>query len=615
MKKTMQLTTRMLLAMAVIVTMLCGQKEEVYAAVDRSTALYEWHRVQSVEELKKAKYEKKWVPIIIVADYESGGDYPAVSYYLNRETPIGYSDRTSTEVPVMNTLSGGTRTGLLLKMGMKKLEAGEKSFVTRGDMGAMHMYYHGYCRKPVGTSYSLQADAWSLTNDKNVEDYSDASVSQVYGLAVYNSYYELDQNVVVSWNGKGGVPKTRSVRTNSYETSQAWTFLNNTTDGSANGYFKICNVLGMADSDTGISYAYAPTWGGVLNNSSRFSSPDPNSRNVLSTPSRAAAYTANGPTNYQGAELNRVIFSQYNYKYSENWSRAKFSIYIGKQIEGDFTVKSQNVNGKLNWYTGAVIPEGSVIRVKKGGLVYIAADSEVFFDGKIILEGGTLIVGARAVVSSQRESTDWKLYQCGSIEDAGTDRSKLLVMDDATLCLNSTLSLQNTDVVNLGVIVVPGEAKLAGSSTVQMGEDSRLAAGFGAWTPKTLAESLKKEQAKGVFEAGAAPSMYGTEVLAVPGPGYYTAVRDMQKAASLAVRENASVVLEGDQSKIFNYFMSMKDAAQIAADPDQAGAKAVQYADTSGNISNANMRWLIQGEWDTYTVGSGYKYCSVYSGK
>lgn len=613
MKKTMQRTMRILLAMAVIVTMLCGQKEEVYAAVDRSTALYEWHRVQSVEELKKAEYEKKWVPIIIVADYESGkSGYPAVSYYLNRETPIRLSDRTSTEVPVMNPVSDTTRTGMLLQVGLQKLDEGEKSFITRGDLGAMHLYYHGYCTKPVGTSHSLQADAWSLTNDKNVEDYSDASVSQVYGLAVYASYYDLDQNQVVKWNGKGGIPTTKSVRTSSYETSQAWTFLNDTTDGKANGYFKICNILGLEDSKDSISWAYAPTWGGMLDGSSRYDEADPNSRNVLAAPSRAAAYIANGSTNYQGEALNRAILSQYNYKYEENWSRAKFSIYIGKQIEGDFTVKSQNVNGKLNWYTGAVIPEGSVIRVKKGGLVYIAADSEVFFDGKIILEGGTLIVGARAVVSSQRESTDWKLYQCGSIEDAGTDRSKLLVMGDATLCLNSTLSLQNTDVVNLGVIVVPGEAKLAGSSTVQMGEDSRLAAGFQAWNPKTLAESLKKEQAKGVFEAVAAPSMYGTEVLA--GPGCYMAVRDMQKAASLAVRENASVVLEGDQSKIFNYFMSMKDAAQIAADPDQAGAKAVQYADTSGNISNANMRWLIQGEWDRY-VGSGYKYCSVYSGK
>lgn len=225
MRKRIKQTASILL---VLVLLLAGSYHgtlPVYAA-DDSVHLYQWHRAESVEDLKKyidedrntTDYTGKWVPIIIVAEYSDGKQF-----YINRDTRQAIRKGEAELIPVMNEVGSNNTVGAMLKNGIRS----GRDFISRGDLGAMHMYYHGeQSKKYVQKVYdengmlrwiydtNITSEVWSLTND-NVADYSDAKPNTVYGLQYHTPFFSpdylaLDQNAVKEWKGTGGLPKTQS---------------------------------------------------------------------------------------------------------------------------------------------------------------------------------------------------------------------------------------------------------------------------------------------------------------------------------------------------------------------------------------------------------------------
>ena len=210
-KKTKQIMCILLMLGILLTSSYHG--EITVRAVNASDSLYKWHRAMSVEELKtymnaegeETDYKGCWGPIIIVAEYADG-----TQYYINRYTRLAIRDSEAEYIPVMNDVSSSDVVGSVLKNGIKS----GKDFVSKGDLGAMHMYYHGEQSASyldiVPTDYgalyldtNVTSEVWSLTKDE-VADYSNATPSTVYGLQYHNPWYSddyvaLDQNNVKNW--------------------------------------------------------------------------------------------------------------------------------------------------------------------------------------------------------------------------------------------------------------------------------------------------------------------------------------------------------------------------------------------------------------------------------
>lgn len=475
-------------------------------AAQTGSGLYQWHRAMSVEDLRKytvdrntTDYQGKWVPIIIVAEYSDG-----TQYYINRKTRLAKRSGEYEYIPHMNRVSESDSVGLVLTNAMKSGE----DFVTRGDLGAMHMYYHGEVTQYYGSNYA-RAEAWSLTAEA-VKDYSNNSVDTVYGIRGNASYYAMDQNKVESQGGKGYLPQTycpASGHTDKkYHFKQAWTFL----EDRRSGYFLISNLFTNWISYTNLNGVYALTWGAALDGNSRYDPPRLKTRDMIETPSRAAGYvygddgnviqnrvskeTVQGTSDTQNSDTQKSdtqksvrdkILEQYDYKYDDPATRVWFKIYIGEEIPGNLTVPGSTLKGQTKVLgVGSTIPAGTTIKVEKDATLIIPEDAFVFLDGTIDNKG-TVIVEKGAVVSSALDTDTGDIsQQTGQI--VCQDGGQLLVMEDAHIYLACGLILKNNGVaVNKGTIVA-GRTFTLEDSQIQMADQGRLAIGFRFGKPSSL---------------------------------------------------------------------------------------------------------------------------------
>lgn len=458
----------------------------VQAAGDSSVQLYQWHQAKTVDDLKKyvnaadgknVDYKGTWVPIIIVAAYGDG-----TSYYWNRNTKLAkLHDADSMIVPCeLKKVGSSDEIGLTLANGIKS----GKDFITKGDMGAMHMYYHGE-QTSTYSDGSVTADAWSLTSDA-VSDFSNDKPDTVYGIKNSSTYVAMDQNKVESWNGAEELPTTYLQGDSNTKFKQAWTFYQDRFSDC----FLISNMYAWATKyklSDGWSGIYAPTIGCALKGSSRASSPDVNRRNSLETTPSAAAviYDKHVPGKVlRGEAARRAIISEFDEKYSESQTRVRFKIFVGQKIAGGETMKSRVItkNNPRTMGMGNTIPENTVISVEKGGTLVIPENATLYLDGTIVNEG-TVIVEQGATVTTDCLTRN---NQIGKI--LCRNGGNLLIMDQAKVLLPNTLELVNATMVNKGLVVV-GKNFTMKKSQIQLADQGRLAVGLYLYQgPKLFAQ-------------------------------------------------------------------------------------------------------------------------------
>lgn len=451
---------------------------------------YKWYQAKSLDDLKKYydkdreetwNYQGTWMPIIIVAQYPDG-----TCYYMNRDTElIKYHTGEDAEIPRLKKVDSSSSVGRILQDAMK--ESGE--FYTNGDLHAMHMFYHG-----TQTSYykdgSITADAWSLTKE-NVRDVtfgrqSFEAPATVYGVRDHSNYVMIDQNNVLSWDNSSSsqtLPRTQSPRDTGVEFRQAWSFI-----PYKNGTFLISNMFSRGTKfklSTTWTDACAMTLGCVLSNASRLSSADKDRREILETPSRAAASIYNkkaeGHT-LQGEAARRAIIEQYEYKYDEQETRVQFKIFVGQKEDGGQAMDSETVTGKKIIGNCNKLPDGKRITVEKGAVLVVPKDSTFYLSGEII-NYGTVIIGENSTVTAENPSVQEKYYGAIQCLDGGT----LIVMKNAKVALGLGLNLEDSTVVNQGVILLDGWFYMD-NAQIQMEKRSSLVIGVQLWTPEQLAD-------------------------------------------------------------------------------------------------------------------------------
>lgn len=470
------------------------------------SGMYEWHRAMTVDDLRGAYnemtglrdgYENQWVPIIIVAEYEDG-----TQYYLNRNSTQVKWNNQGTVNPSMNSVSSTDSVGLLLGNGMKS----KNTFITKGDLGAMHMYYHGVVKKSYGDDY-IQAEAWSLTKDK-VQDYSSQAAQTVYGVRYDNSnkylaaMYLLDQNDVDTWGGFGTLPVTHSPSSKSKQMNTGWTFQQDRKDG----YFLISDMFAQLRDSSSLSLIDAPSWGCRLTLYNRYSDPDDQKRYMLDTPSRAAAYTRGNDGNVvqiseneknktweTNNELRNKMIEQYDEKYEQQEdkkpTRAWFKIYIGKELEGSVDQKTGTITDEKSYrLSGTNIAKGVNVTVEKGATLTIKENTFCYLDGTITNKG-TIIVERGATITSaasDRYNPGDASNRTGKIDCQG---GQLLVMEGARLYLSEGLLLNNNaSVVNRGLILV-GDTFEFNDSMIQIADGGRLMIGYAFNRPSVFHEA------------------------------------------------------------------------------------------------------------------------------
>lgn len=506
MKKRIRQALGLLLAFATLLTTtIQSDLPALHAEEKKDTQLsgmYEWHRAMTVDDLRGAYnemtglrdgYDNQWVPIIIVAEYTDG-----TQYYLNRNTTLAKRDSEKELIPFMNPVSSSDSVGRLLAYGMKSKD----TFITKGDMGAMHMYYHGVTKENYGDNY-IQAETWSLTKD-SVKDYSSVTPQTVYGVrynyddsALPDPIYCLDENEVDTWRGSGDLPITHSPRSKSKQMYTGWTFQQDRKDG----YFLISDLFAWWKEMT-FSWVYtlggpeAYTWGCALDGSSRFNSPNIKRRNMIETPSRAAAFTQGDDDNVvqitknektgkleTNEELRQKIIKKYDNKYDKAETRVWFKIYIGKELEGSVEQQTGSITGTKDYrLSGTNIAKGVEVTVEEGATLTIKENTYCYLDGTITNKG-TIIVEKGATITSAMQGPGTAAMRTGKIDCQG---GKLLVMEGAKLYLAEGLLLNNNaSVVNRGLIIV-GDTFEFNDSMIQMADGGRLMIGFANNSPSTF---------------------------------------------------------------------------------------------------------------------------------
>ncbi|MGN0413995.1 MAG: hypothetical protein ACI4FX_00715 [Agathobacter sp.] len=504
MKKRIRQALGLLLAfVTLLTTTIQSDLPALHAEEKKDTQLsgmYEWHRAMTVDDLRGAYnemtglrdgYDNQWVPIIIVAEYEDG-----TQYYLNRNTTQRKLANQGTVNPSMNPVSSSDSVGLLLANGMKSKD----TFVTKGDLGAMHMLYHGVVKKSYGDDY-IQAEAWSLTKDK-VQDYSEQAAQTVYGVRrdtsnkLLAAMYLLDQNDVDTWGGFGTLPVTHSPSDKSEQMNTGWTFQQDRKDG----YFLISDMFAQLRDSSSLALIDAPSWGCGLTKYNRYSDPDDQERYILDTPSQAAAYTRGDDGNVvqisenkknntweTNNELRNKMIKQYDEKYKQKEdkkpTRAWFKIYIGKELEGSVVQQTGSITGTKDYrLSGTNIAKGVEVTVEEGATLTIKENTYCYLDGTITNKG-TIIVEKGATITSAMQGPGTAAMRTGKIDCQG---GKLLVMEGAKLYLAEGLLLNNNaSVVNRGLIIV-GDTFEFNDSMIQMADGGRLMIGFANNSPSTF---------------------------------------------------------------------------------------------------------------------------------
>ena len=486
-----------ILVFGMLLANILHENTPVQAAGDSSSDLYRWYQAKSVDDLKeyakdKTSYKGKWIPIIIVATYADG-----TSYYWNRKTRMGTWHSGESELIPQDMMSlGYSKTGLVLKNGMKS----GKEFYSKGDLGALHMYYHGNVTSNYEDGY-VKADAWSLTNDA-VEDNSTTAASTVYGIQNHSSYVALDQNNVKQWRGADALPVTYSPRGSSKDQfEQAWTFY----EDRYSDCFLISNMFSWAKRyklKDGWDGIYAPTIGCVLSGASRFADPSEKHRDTLEAPSRAAAVIyskkAEGKV-LRGEDARQAILKQYEKKYNKASTRVRFKIFVGQKVKGQQTWKSTTIEKNQTDVVGNgnVIPKDTSIFVEQGATLVIPEDTFVFLDGTIINEG-TVIIEKNAVVTSEKDSRN------ENAQIVCQNGGNLLVMDNACVFLGKGLVLKDASAVNKGTLIAYKNFVMQ-NAQMQMADRGRMFLGFSISCPSILREKVYGHdlyQEKGLFFEG-----------------------------------------------------------------------------------------------------------------
>ena len=442
--------------------------EAAGVSLDTETEYYEWHRAYSADDLKKytnadgetTNYKGKWVPIIIVACY--GSDDNQTMYYWNRACEQGKYCKPEVN-PYMTTLDGTTETGLYLKNAIENGK--EDGFITRGDMSALHMYYHG-TQTSSRMGGEITEDAWSLTSE-DVSYYSSDNPGTVWG---FNYFFglALDVNKVLKWNGADKLPKTKSDNDSDYEYEQGWTFYNDNKQGQ----FLISNVFAWPLSKKLDSDVYAPTlggayfWGNYLGKNYNF--PYLKARNVLQSPLWVSANIWDSSTGKikTGNAAREAILSKYNSEYNSHSDsaelRVNFRVYVGEKMDTQGgTLKNMTITDGMTQTIsyGSSLESGSSITVEKGGTLIIPEDGLFYLDGTIYVNGGTVIVGRNACITSEEttavRTNNKEVNQglTGRIEcNSG---GSLLIQSNAKIYLNHGLTLLDySTCVNNGMLIL-----------------------------------------------------------------------------------------------------------------------------------------------------------------
>lgn len=449
---------------------------------DSRTATYLWHKAETLDDLKgewddslgtaTESYKGKWIPIIIVAEYPDGS-----KYYMNRNVTYAnaHSKDSYVKIPQLTVVS--KYSGVVGATLYSGIESGT-DFYSIGDLGAMHMYYHGNVSKSFrvgryGDDYkTTTADAWSLSSDANLVD-ENATPSTVLGVSGAQNKWTLDINEVATWRGVDDIPDTTGhyrYMTTGYgytydEQTQAWTFLHDYTKGSGssgvqvdNGHFNVANFFGHGPYYNAHYYTtWIPLWGSLgKGDSDDTEKPYAEGKEWIDTPylvqNRSALLPDESGEPVKSTEFAETAARNINSFYSSNSEddtgecRAKYSIYIGKKIASTETSDNFEVGegGETRLTYGSVIGENATITVKKGGTLYISRDASVYLNGNII-NYGTVIIESGASVGMQ--GTPSSYIDC---EDGG----KLVIMEDAIVDLGNKLILKNGSVcINNGRLV------------------------------------------------------------------------------------------------------------------------------------------------------------------
>lgn len=474
------------------------------------TKYYRWHRAYTVDDLKKytdsdenttntTNYSGKWVPIVIVACY--GDQKNPTMYYWNRKTKL--DEWTTGRVPYMTAVDKTTSTGLYLSDAITNGK--EDSFITEGDMGAMHMYYHGYItdkRQDNGAdNYTVKTDAWSLTQD-DVDAYSSDAPETVWGSLTYLTL-GIDINDVKKWNGTKGLPTTTGQ--NDDETYRlAWTFYQD----EIKGQFLIANLFADSLDEVISSDTYATVFGAATELTwSHFweAIPTTNTRHVLDSIARPYIFD-NFSSNkvLEGEDARSTILSAYNDKYSDSSVRASFRIYIGEEIDTQSNLKTTTVSDGMTMRIGYgdQVGSGSSITVKEGGTLIIPEDGLLYLDGTINIDGGTVIVSKNATITSTKYTPvkdNGKYGSKGFAYDPGRygriecfNGGRLLIQGGAKLYLNQGLILDNGTCVNNGMLVLNQLLTMV-NSEMQIKSKGYLGVGFSYGTqPKYFYMETKR---------------------------------------------------------------------------------------------------------------------------
>lgn len=596
MKEKMVRVLGMVLVFGLLLTNILYENTPVQAAgdssatADSSKAIYKWYQAKNVNDLKKYydkslektwNYQGTWMPIIIVAEYPDG-----TCYYMNRDTELSryHSDEESL-IPHLKEVSSNDSVGFILKNAMR--EDGE--FYTKGDLHAMHMFYHGK-----QTSYyedgSITADAWSLTADP-VSDvtFGNQSVdapSTVYGIRNHNTYVTIDQNKVLDWNNtktRQALPRTRSPRDTTVEFRQAWSFI-----PYQNDTFLISNMFSWGTKfrlDDG-SDAYALTMGCVISGISRLSNADENHRNILETPSRAAAeiYDSGKSTNtLEGEEARRAIIKQYEHKYNKTKTRVHFKIFVGQKEAGSQTMDSETVTGNKIIGRGNTLPAGKTITVEKGAVLVVPDNSFFYFSGEII-NYGTVIIGENSVVTADGTLRDGP-WDSGYIQclSGGT----LVVMKNARVALKGGLALWYASMVNKGSVLVDKEFAQE-NSQIQMEEGAQMAVGVSLWNPQMF-----KNETISSFDRLLRERHSGEE-----RPGYYVDNIDthiyLGGENSIVLRQNSAVYISWE-----NFHRKINIPTFLRESPKQWGMENLSGMDFKGTKKE-----IVYGEFSTQDGGA-----------
>ncbi len=463
------------------------------AGVSSDTDYYEWHRAYTTDDLKKyvdeygktTDYKNKWVPIVIVACY--GNQSNPTMYYWNSDCTLKtfYSDVL---LPTMNRVDNRTDTGMYLLDAINNNK--EDSFITKGDLGAMHMYYHG----EQSSKYSdgtITEEAWSLSSDI-VEDYSSSSVGTVWGVNTELTM-EFALNSVRSWDESGGLPTTIGVADETYKT--AWTFYQDKTAGQ----FVISNLFSQPLGEklnpsffSSGSKVAAVTLGAASDGLTDYA------HDMLKGECLTIIWNSNKGKVVNGDEARTAILNSYYDYFSDAADRASFRIYVGEKMESQATLSNTVVSdgATMQLGYGNIIKEGASVTVEEGGTLIIPENGLLYLDGTIHINGGTVIVSRNATITSDSTTTvrqgifDRGTGYTGRIECV--NGGALVIQKGAKLYLNHGLLLDNGTCINNGMLIL-NQMLSMDHATLEIKAQGFLGLGFSYGTqPKFFYQETKR---------------------------------------------------------------------------------------------------------------------------